>query len=546
MSDDLTVMGIAATAAAAMGREQIVLAHQAEHPLAGNPDVATDPKPSPDLAVALALPGRCLQVGFDRHQQRLVRDRGLRSPTLCRRLLGVLAGGHGVERGAGHAPGGADPPQAVGQTRAGRGGRHSSPRPPPPQRAEGLRLGLQQFHLHGQLSDPLHGAIQFRLHRIALALLERGVDPADRFLTPLLEPEDLYAQLARQKLHRLVTQKPQNDLTLARHRPSLAKSQRACRQSLAWGKRGRAKLARNLPQGPSTATFFSKLSVMFRSSLDTSIKPILCPRKSGPTHEQFLEAGHYERTPLRRGYANGVKPKRLDTPAGTVTVNVPKTAGHDEPFYPQSLERGRRSSRAVMLAVAEMYVKGVSTRDAEAVMKEFGIESLSSTQVSRAAKLLDDELEAWRTRPLGEIRYLIVDARYEKVREGGVVRDAAVLSAIGIGPDERRRVLGVSCALSEAEVHWRAFLEKSDQPRYARCPIRGLRRPRGPARGAQGGAHRRHLATLPVPSGTKRHSPCAHAGDPQAHRRGAAASLERPGSELGNRKPSPPGRKLSR
>ena len=63
---------------------------QAEHPLAGNPDVATDPKPSPDLAVALALPGRCLQVGFDRHQQRLVRDRGLRSPTLCRRLLGVL------------------------------------------------------------------------------------------------------------------------------------------------------------------------------------------------------------------------------------------------------------------------------------------------------------------------------------------------------------------------------------------------------------------------------------------------------------------------
>jgi len=112
-----------------------------------------------------------------------------------------------------------------------------------------------------------------------------------------------------------------------------------------------------------------------------------------------------------------------------------------------------------MLAVAEMYVKGVSTRDAEAVMKEFGIESLSSTQVSRAAKLLDEELEAWRNRVLGEILYLIVDARYEKARVGGVVRDVAVLSAIGIGPDERRRVLGVSCALSEAEVHWRAFLE---------------------------------------------------------------------------------------
>jgi transposase-like protein len=92
-------------------------------------------------------------------------------------------------------------------------------------------------------------------------------------------------------------------------------------------------------------------------------------------------------------------------------------------------------------------------------MAEFGIESLSSSQASRAAKLLDDELEAWRNRPLGEIRYLIVDARYEKVRIGGVVRDAAVLSAMGIGPDQRRRVLGVSCALSEAEVHWRGFLE---------------------------------------------------------------------------------------
>ena len=175
--------------------------------------------------------------------------------------------------------------------------------------------------------------------------------------------------------------------------------------------------------------------------------------------ERFLGAGHYERNPERRGYANGTRPKKLDTPAGTVTLQVPKTADHDEPFYPQALERGRRSCRAVMLAVAEMYVKGVSNRDAEAVMSKFGLESLSSSQVSRAAKLLDEELEAWRNRPLGEIRYLLLDARYEKVREGGVVRDAAVLSAIGIGPDQRRRVLGVSCAVSEAEVHWRGFLE---------------------------------------------------------------------------------------
>lgn len=186
--------------------------------------------------------------------------------------------------------------------------------------------------------------------------------------------------------------------------------------------------------------------------------------------ERFLGAGRYERTPGRQGYANGYKPKRIDTPAGTVSVRVPKTADHDgQPFYPQSLERGRRSVRAVMLAVAEMYVKGVSTREAEAVMREFGIESLPSSQVSRVAKLLDDELAAWRNRPLGEIKYLILDARYEKMRHGGIVRDAAVLSAIGIGPDERRRVLGVSVGLSEAELHWRAFIESLQA-----CGLRGV------------------------------------------------------------------------
>jgi putative transposase len=78
--------------------------------------------------------------------------------------------------------------------------------------------------------------------------------------------------------------------------------------------------------------------------------------------ENFLGARHYERRDERRGYANGVKSKRIDTPAGTLILDVPKTADTDEPFYPRSLERGTRSSRALMLAVAEMYVKGVSTR----------------------------------------------------------------------------------------------------------------------------------------------------------------------------------------
>ena len=175
--------------------------------------------------------------------------------------------------------------------------------------------------------------------------------------------------------------------------------------------------------------------------------------------EQFLGAGHYERGPERLGYANGVKSKKVDTLAGTLHLDIPKTAGTPEPFYPASLERGRRSCRAVMLAAAEMYVKGVSTRDVEKVLAEFGIEGLSSTQVSRAAALLDADLEAWRKRPLGVYRYVFLDARYEKTREHGVADDCAVLTAIGVDPDGRRRVLGVSIAVSEAEVHWRAFLE---------------------------------------------------------------------------------------
>jgi hypothetical protein len=174
--------------------------------------------------------------------------------------------------------------------------------------------------------------------------------------------------------------------------------------------------------------------------------------------EQHLGARAYERTPERGGYANGFKPKRLDTAAGTLTLQVPKSRGGETPFYPQSLERGRRSTRAVMLAIAQMYIQGVSTRDVEKVMAEFGLESLSSSQVSRAAALLDEELEAWRTRPLGPLPYLFLDARYEKMRVGGVVRDVAILSAIGIGEDGKRSVLGLSVALSEAEIHWRDFI----------------------------------------------------------------------------------------
>ncbi|MBX3355430.1 MAG: IS256 family transposase [Phycisphaeraceae bacterium] len=172
--------------------------------------------------------------------------------------------------------------------------------------------------------------------------------------------------------------------------------------------------------------------------------------------EQVLGARPHERTPERRGHANGFKPKSLKTRVGTLTVQVPKTRGID--FYPSALERGVRSERALLCALAEMYVQGVSTRRVTAVLEELCGLEISSAQVSRATAELDDELEAWRTRPIGEVRYLILDARYEKVRHAGTVISTAVLVATGVLADGRRTILGVSVARSEAEVHWRAFL----------------------------------------------------------------------------------------
>jgi transposase-like protein len=141
---------------------------------------------------------------------------------------------------------------------------------------------------------------------------------------------------------------------------------------------------------------------------------------------------------------------------GQLELSVPQARG--VAFYPSALERGERSEKALKLAVAEMYVHGVSTRKVVAMTQELCGFEVSSTQVSRAAGLLDEELDQWRNRPLGRVPYLILDARYEKVRHGGAVVDCAVLVAVGITPEGKRSVLGVSVSLSEAEVHWRDFL----------------------------------------------------------------------------------------
>ena len=179
---------------------------------------------------------------------------------------------------------------------------------------------------------------------------------------------------------------------------------------------------------------------------------------------EFLRAAPGERTDDRTGYANGFKDKGLRTRLGELALRIPQVrplpGGEPLGFSPKSLERGLRSERALKLAIAEMYVQGVSTRRVTEITRELCGLEVTSTDVSRAAAELDAQLTAWRERPLERCSYLVLDARYEKVRHGGAVIDCAVLVALGVREgDGKRTLLGVSVSLSEAEVHWRAFLE---------------------------------------------------------------------------------------
>jgi transposase-like protein len=172
--------------------------------------------------------------------------------------------------------------------------------------------------------------------------------------------------------------------------------------------------------------------------------------------QKYLGVGPYERSAERQGHSNGFKTKTIRTRIAPITFDIPQV--REGGFYPQALEKGLRSERALVLALAEMYVQGVSTRKVAAITEKLCGSEISSTQVSRAAALLDEVLEAWRNRPLGTVIYLYLDALYEKVRVDGQIRDAAVLIASGVKLDGKRLILGVSVSLGEQELHWRDFL----------------------------------------------------------------------------------------
>ena len=184
--------------------------------------------------------------------------------------------------------------------------------------------------------------------------------------------------------------------------------------------------------------------------------------------EKHIGASPYERKEERNGQANGFKDRSLSTRLGELSVSVPQVRNSSEAFRPQSLEAALLSEKALKVALAEMYVQGISTRKVSAVLESLCGTSVSSMTVSRASQELDTVLSAWRERPLGVFPFVQFDALWSfrkaknqwcKVRQNGLVKDATVLVASGVGEDGKRALLGVSVSSGEHEVHWRSFFE---------------------------------------------------------------------------------------
>jgi len=172
--------------------------------------------------------------------------------------------------------------------------------------------------------------------------------------------------------------------------------------------------------------------------------------------DEALGAEKGERTSNRRGYRSGYYGRTLVTRVGKLELRVPQDRqGH---FRTEVFERYQRSEKALVGAMTEMYVQGVSTRKVKAITEELCGHEVSASTISRLNVKLDEELERFAKRRLGEAYpYLILDARYEKVREDGVITSQAVMIAIGVDWEGRRNVLAVELANRESQSSWREF-----------------------------------------------------------------------------------------
>ena len=167
----------------------------------------------------------------------------------------------------------------------------------------------------------------------------------------------------------------------------------------------------------------------------------------------FLNAEPYTRTAERRGYRNGYKPRTLKTRVGRLDLMVPKD--REGLFQTELFEKYQRNEKALVLAIIEMYVQGVSTRKVKKITEELCGLEISKSQVSELSKGLDNEVQQWRMGPLTKrYPYLVVDARVERIRRDGAIIPQSVLIVVGIDNEGYREVLGVWCADSESEASW--------------------------------------------------------------------------------------------
>jgi len=166
-------------------------------------------------------------------------------------------------------------------------------------------------------------------------------------------------------------------------------------------------------------------------------------------------AARHERAPGRRGHRNGYKPRSLKTRVGELALQVPQARGV-EPYSPMLFAKWERSERALLVACAEMYFMGVSTRKVKRVLEKMGGFELSASTVSCVAQELDETLREFRDRRLDAHTwpYLMVDATYVKVRKRGRVADQAVLVVAGVSDDGRREILTWRLADVESEDTW--------------------------------------------------------------------------------------------
>jgi len=168
-------------------------------------------------------------------------------------------------------------------------------------------------------------------------------------------------------------------------------------------------------------------------------------------------AAPYERSDDRSTHRNGSRDRRWDTRLGTLSLKVPKL--REGGYVPSFIEHRKRSEQALVSVIQEAVVRGVSTRKIEAVLEELGIAGVSAGQVSQLCSGLDEKVRQFRERPLGEIRYVWVDALYEKVREDERVESMAVVIATGVNLQGRREVLGMDVIPAESEEGWTQFFK---------------------------------------------------------------------------------------